>query len=92
LPESDAGELAFVVSAAVGPVEALEAGNGQAGDAQQRGVGLGVRRPGQHHSIVEDNRAQSQCSSCEPRVWLKRAPVLIVHDGPDAGDWAAATC
>ena len=63
LPEGDAGELAFVVGVAVGPVEALEAVPRQAGDAHQGGVRLGVGRAGQYHSIVEDHRAQSQCAS-----------------------------
>ncbi len=35
LPEGDAGEFAFIVGVTVCPVEALEAGRGQAGDAQQ---------------------------------------------------------
>ncbi len=63
LPEGDTGELAFVVGVAVGPVEALKAVQRQPGEAQQGGVRLGILRPGQYHSIVEDNRAQSQCPS-----------------------------
>ena len=46
LPEGDAGEFAFVVGVTVGPVEALETGRRQAGDAQHGCVGFRVRWTG----------------------------------------------
>ena len=69
LPEGEAGQLAFVIGVAVGPVERLEALQRQPGDAQQRGVGFGVLWTGEYHSIVEDNRAQCQCFSLEASVY-----------------------
>ena len=86
LPEGDAGELAFVVGVAVGPVEGFEAVGGQAGDADHGIVRFGVWVAGQYHSVVEDHRAQSQC--CPPvgaRVWWRGAPASIVHDALRAG-------
>jgi len=63
LPKGEAGELAFVIGVAISPVEALETLEGQASDAEQGVMGRRVRWSGQYHSIVEDNRAQTQGSS-----------------------------
>ena len=58
-----AGKFAFIVGVAISPVEGFELVTRQAGDAEHRVMRLGVRLSGQNHSIVEDDRAQSQYSS-----------------------------
>jgi len=60
LPESESGELAFVVGVAIGPVEGLKSVGGQAGGAEQVRMGLGVLLTRQDHSVVKDNRTQRQ--------------------------------
>ncbi len=78
-PEGDAGEFAFVVGVAVGPVERFELLDGKAGDADHLGVGVRVGESGEHHSVIEDHRAQSQCFLLTtPMYGEKGAPVSIV--------------
>ena len=70
LPELEAGEVAAVVGVPVGPVEWLEDIGGEAGDAGEMGLGRGFRRTAENHSVVEDNRAQTQFALPRGvRVW-----------------------
>ncbi len=63
LPVGHAAQLAFVIGVSVGPVELFKALYRQPRQAHHGVVGLGVGRTRQHHSVIENNRAQLQDSS-----------------------------
>ena len=63
---------------AIDPVEFLELVSGESGDANHRVVGRDVRRTREHHSEIEDHRADSQdSSSMITRVWWKGCLFLL---------------
>ena len=81
LPEGDAGELAFVVGMAVGPVEALEAVRGKPVMRSRAACASGpADRSAPFHSRRQP-RADPMFLPWHARVWLKRTSVPIVHDG-----------
>ena len=55
--------LAFVVGVAVNPVELFKLLRGETGDVDHGVVRRGVGLTSENHSVVENNRAQSQRSS-----------------------------
>lgn len=60
LPVRDAREFAFVVGMSIGPVEGFKLIRREPGDPNHGVVGRDIGRAGQDHSIIKNNRAQSQ--------------------------------
>ena len=77
LPECEPGELALVVGVAVGPVERFESIAGRPVMRSMASCASGVRLSGENHSIVEDDSAQSQCSSLNAPCMVERALLLL---------------
>ena len=67
LPELETGEFAFVIGMAVRPINRFELIVRKAGEAEHGVMRFGARLTGENHSIVEDDCAQSQCSSSKMR-------------------------
>ena len=81
LPELKTGEFAFIVGVPVGPVDRFELVVRQAGDAEHGVVRFGARLSGENHSVIEDDRTQTQ--NVPPQVgacMVKEAPSLYCRE------------
>ena len=80
LPELEAGEFAFIVCVAVGPVEGFKLIVRKAGDAEHGVMRFDARLSSENHSIIEDDGAQRQGSSYECAVYGVDGASSIVKD------------